>query len=150
MKSEHELQLERTRNRHPPTNKEVAALVEYVKKRIKELKATPSLVELEDFMECLRIKLPVLTEDQAMEIVRLALHNVPVQNSITSMGLVPNPSCETIPLTTGRPSKLTPEQKVDALQRLGSGETQADVAKSYGVDATIIGRLRSDKWNLKG
>jgi hypothetical protein len=139
MKSEHDLLLERTRNRHPPTNKEGAALVDYVKKRIRELNTTPTLVELEDFMECVGVKLPVLKQDQAIEIVRLALHNTLLQNSITS-----------IPLTKGRPSKLTPEQQADALQRLGRGETQADIARSCGVDATTIGRLRIDKWNLKG
>jgi hypothetical protein len=131
--------LERERKLKPPTCAEVAALVEYVKKRIRELGAPPTLVELEDFMECVRVKLPVLTQDQSIEIVRLALNNTPLQNSITS-----------IPLTTGRPSKLTPEQQADALQRLGRGETQADIARSYRVDATTIGRLRSDKWNLKG
>jgi len=27
------------------------------------------------------------------------------------------------------------------LQRLAAGETQADIARTYGVDATTIGRL---------
>ena len=43
----------------------------------------------------------------------------------------------------GRPSKLTPFQKQEALRRLDAGETQADVARSYSVDATTIGRLAS-------
>jgi hypothetical protein len=30
-----------------------------------------------------------------------------------------------------------------ALARLQSGETQADIARSYAVDATTIGRLQS-------
>ena len=42
----------------------------------------------------------------------------------------------------GRPSKLTPHQRQEALQRLAAGETQADIARSYAVDATTIGRLR--------
>ena len=42
----------------------------------------------------------------------------------------------------GRPRKLTPHQRLEALQRIAAGETQADVARSYNVDATTIGRLR--------
>src|SRR5262245_19653801 len=45
----------------------------------------------------------------------------------------------------GRPRKLTPHQRQEALQRLASGETQADVARSYNVDATTIGRLLGDR-----
>jgi DNA invertase Pin-like site-specific DNA recombinase len=41
----------------------------------------------------------------------------------------------------GRPPKLTPHQRQEALQRLASGETQADIARTYNVDATTIGRL---------
>ena len=41
----------------------------------------------------------------------------------------------------GRPRKLTPFQRKEALARLDAGETQADIARTYGVDATTIGRL---------
>src|SRR6185312_153225 len=41
----------------------------------------------------------------------------------------------------GRPSKLTAQQRQEALQRLAKGETQADIARTYNVDATTIGRL---------
>jgi DNA invertase Pin-like site-specific DNA recombinase len=41
----------------------------------------------------------------------------------------------------GRPRKLSPFQRREAIARLEAGETQADVARSYGVDATTIGRL---------
>jgi DNA invertase Pin-like site-specific DNA recombinase len=41
----------------------------------------------------------------------------------------------------GRPSKLNPHQRQEALARLHAGETQADIARTYGVDATTIGRL---------
>jgi DNA invertase Pin-like site-specific DNA recombinase len=41
----------------------------------------------------------------------------------------------------GRPPKLTPHQRQEALQRLAAGETQADIARTYNVDATTIGRL---------
>jgi DNA invertase Pin-like site-specific DNA recombinase len=41
----------------------------------------------------------------------------------------------------GRPRKLSSFQRQEALARLDAGETQADVARSYGVDATTIGRL---------
>jgi DNA invertase Pin-like site-specific DNA recombinase len=42
----------------------------------------------------------------------------------------------------GRPSKLTPHQRSEALARLAAGETQADIARSYAVDPTTIGRLQ--------
>jgi DNA invertase Pin-like site-specific DNA recombinase len=41
----------------------------------------------------------------------------------------------------GRPRKLTPHQRQEAIQRLDAGETQADVARTYNVDPTTIGRL---------
>ena len=43
----------------------------------------------------------------------------------------------------GRPRKLTTHQCQEALQRLAGGETQADVARTYAVDPTTIGRLRA-------
>jgi len=36
---------------------------------------------------------------------------------------------------------LTHHQRQEALQRLAAGETQADVARTYNVDQTTIGRL---------
>jgi hypothetical protein len=41
----------------------------------------------------------------------------------------------------GRPRKMTPHQRQEAIQRLAGGETMADVARTYAVDATTIGRL---------
>ena len=41
----------------------------------------------------------------------------------------------------GRPRKMTPHQRKEAIQRLAAGETQADVARTYNVDPTTIGRL---------
>ena len=41
----------------------------------------------------------------------------------------------------GRPRKLTPHQRDEALPRLRQGETQADVARSYAVDPATISRL---------
>jgi DNA invertase Pin-like site-specific DNA recombinase len=38
--------------------------------------------------------------------------------------------------------KLTAHQRQEALQRLNAGETLADIAKTYAVDPTTIGRLR--------
>jgi hypothetical protein len=40
----------------------------------------------------------------------------------------------------GRPHKM-PHQRQEALQRLAGGETYADLARAYNVDATTIGRL---------
>ena len=50
----------------------------------------------------------------------------------------------------GRPRKMTPHQRQEALQRLAAGETQADVARTYNVDATTIGRLLGDRPFLGG
>ena len=41
----------------------------------------------------------------------------------------------------GRPRKLDPRQRQEALQRLANGETLVDVARTYAVDPTTIGRL---------
>jgi DNA invertase Pin-like site-specific DNA recombinase len=41
----------------------------------------------------------------------------------------------------GRPRKLTPHQRQEALQRLHAGETMADVARSFAVDGSTISRL---------
>jgi DNA invertase Pin-like site-specific DNA recombinase len=41
----------------------------------------------------------------------------------------------------GRPSKLNPHQRREAIARLDAGESQSDVARSYGVAHTTIGRL---------
>ena len=45
----------------------------------------------------------------------------------------------------GRPRKMTPHQRQEAMRRLAAGETQADVARTYNVDATTIGRLVGDR-----
>jgi DNA invertase Pin-like site-specific DNA recombinase len=41
----------------------------------------------------------------------------------------------------GRPPKLNAHQRKEAIARMRNGETQADIARTYGVDATTIGRL---------
>ena len=41
----------------------------------------------------------------------------------------------------GRPRKMTPHQRQEALQRLHAGETMADVARTYAVDAATISWL---------
>jgi DNA-binding XRE family transcriptional regulator len=43
----------------------------------------------------------------------------------------------------GRKSKLNRHQREEALARLQAGETQADVARSYGVDRSTICRLEN-------
>src|SRR5215469_5728987 len=45
------------------------------------------------------------------------------------------------PTRFGRPRKMTPHQRQEALQRLAAGETQADVARTYAFDAATISRL---------
>jgi DNA invertase Pin-like site-specific DNA recombinase len=41
----------------------------------------------------------------------------------------------------GRPNALTAHQRVEALQRLASGDAQADVARSFNVSQATISRL---------
>src|SRR5262249_36466280 len=41
----------------------------------------------------------------------------------------------------GRPPVMTAHQKQEAIQRLANGETQADLARSYGVSQATISRL---------
>jgi DNA invertase Pin-like site-specific DNA recombinase len=41
----------------------------------------------------------------------------------------------------GRPRKLTPHQRQEALQRLASGESQMDVARTFGLSSSTISRL---------
>jgi len=41
----------------------------------------------------------------------------------------------------GRPRKLTPHQRQEAIRRLSAGETQTDIARSFNVHHTTIGRL---------
>ena len=43
----------------------------------------------------------------------------------------------------GRPRKLSQDQRQEALQRLANGETLVDVARTFGVDPTTIGKLHS-------
>jgi DNA invertase Pin-like site-specific DNA recombinase len=43
----------------------------------------------------------------------------------------------------GRPPKLTPFQRQEALERLANGESQADVARAYNVDPAAICRLKT-------
>jgi DNA invertase Pin-like site-specific DNA recombinase len=43
----------------------------------------------------------------------------------------------------GRPSKLSPFQRKEALKRRGAGETLAAIAKSYAVDISTISRLQA-------
>jgi DNA invertase Pin-like site-specific DNA recombinase len=42
----------------------------------------------------------------------------------------------------GRPRKLNVHQRQEALTRIDAGEALADIARTYSVDATTIGRLR--------
>lgn len=42
----------------------------------------------------------------------------------------------------GRKFKLTPAQQVEARERLANGETMVDIARSFNVSRTTIGRLK--------
>jgi hypothetical protein len=42
----------------------------------------------------------------------------------------------------GRPRKLTPHQRQEAIQRLSAGETQMDIARCFNVHHTTIGACR--------
>jgi DNA invertase Pin-like site-specific DNA recombinase len=41
----------------------------------------------------------------------------------------------------GRLPKLTPHQRQEALERLGKGDTQADIARTFNVSQATISRL---------
>jgi DNA invertase Pin-like site-specific DNA recombinase len=41
----------------------------------------------------------------------------------------------------GRPPKLTPHQRQEALKRREAGESLTDIARTFGVAHTTIGRL---------
>jgi DNA invertase Pin-like site-specific DNA recombinase len=43
----------------------------------------------------------------------------------------------------GRPRKMTPHQRQEALQRLAAGESQSDVARTFNLSASTIFRLAS-------
>jgi DNA invertase Pin-like site-specific DNA recombinase len=43
----------------------------------------------------------------------------------------------------GRPMKLDHHQRQEAIQRLAKGETLVDIARTFGVDPTTIGRLQA-------
>jgi Helix-turn-helix domain of resolvase len=42
----------------------------------------------------------------------------------------------------GRPPKLTPHQRAEAIARRNAGETLVDIARSYNVSHPTISRLR--------
>jgi hypothetical protein len=44
----------------------------------------------------------------------------------------------------GRPSALDAHQRREALARREAGEAQTDIARTFGVSHTTIGRLRAD------
>ena len=43
----------------------------------------------------------------------------------------------------GRPRKLNAHRRQEALARIDAGEPSADIAKTFRVDATTIGRLKN-------
>jgi DNA invertase Pin-like site-specific DNA recombinase len=43
----------------------------------------------------------------------------------------------------GRPAKLTPHQRREAIARRDAGEALTDIARTFGVSHTTIGRLTS-------
>ena len=45
----------------------------------------------------------------------------------------------------GRPHKLNPHQRQEALARLAAGETQADIARTYAVHPSTVGRLQQSR-----
>ena len=50
----------------------------------------------------------------------------------------------------GRPPKLTPFQRQEALRRIADGESQADVARAYNVDPAVICRLAASGAMIEG
>jgi DNA invertase Pin-like site-specific DNA recombinase len=50
----------------------------------------------------------------------------------------------------GRPPKMTPFQRKEALRRLAQGESQADLARAYNVDPAAICRLKASATVFSG
>jgi DNA invertase Pin-like site-specific DNA recombinase len=50
----------------------------------------------------------------------------------------------------GAPYKLTLHQRREALARLEAGQTQAEIARSFNVDPTTIGRLAKREEEREG
>jgi DNA invertase Pin-like site-specific DNA recombinase len=44
----------------------------------------------------------------------------------------------------GRPLKLSPHQRREAIERLDAGDAVVDVARSFGVDRATLYRLRAE------
>jgi DNA invertase Pin-like site-specific DNA recombinase len=44
----------------------------------------------------------------------------------------------------GRPLKLSPHQRREAIERLDAGEAVVDVARTFGVDRATLYRLRAE------
>jgi DNA invertase Pin-like site-specific DNA recombinase len=42
----------------------------------------------------------------------------------------------------GRPKKLTPHQRREAVERVNAGEAVAEVARTFGVDRATVYRLK--------
>jgi DNA invertase Pin-like site-specific DNA recombinase len=41
----------------------------------------------------------------------------------------------------GRPRKLTPHQRQEAMQRLAAGESQTDVARTFNLSTSTVSRM---------
>jgi DNA invertase Pin-like site-specific DNA recombinase len=50
----------------------------------------------------------------------------------------------------GRPPKLTPHQKREAIKRRNQGETLAEIGRSYNVSAATISRLPYPEGDTNG
>jgi DNA invertase Pin-like site-specific DNA recombinase len=42
----------------------------------------------------------------------------------------------------GRPTKLTPHQRREAIERLNSGEAVTEIARTFGIDRATVYRLQ--------
>jgi transposase-like protein len=47
----------------------------------------------------------------------------------------------------GRPLKLSPHQRREAIERLDAGDAVVDVARTFGVDRATLYRLRAEASN---
>ena len=57
--------------------------------------------------------------------------------------LSPETDKDSLPAARGLPQSSEAHQRAEALQRLANGEMQADIARTYAVDTTTIGRLEA-------
>lgn len=128
----------------PATEAELAQLLEWTRKK---LTPNPSLMELHELVECLRVKLQVLSKEQARGIVRYALQTKPPPPPPPPDDHQPPPLIkrvgEPMPVRRAHGNAKLPDHIV--LQIYHATGTQAQIASEYGVAQSQVSDIRSKR-----